>query len=160
MDKPDNKYGDPVVDVYQDIFIDYKKSGKGPVYMDCNGLSDEGLAYMLFWLQNEGNQSLLNHLEEEGIDIRKNPIEFWTYENELFPRGGVSYNENAETSMKGVYAAGDEFFGGISGAAVFGWIAGEGAARYSKTKGDAKAKDLKLQVQEKAAFSSTHCVTE
>ena len=138
--KPDNKYGDPVVDVYQDIFIDYKKSGKGPVYMDCNGLSDEGLAYMLFWLQNEGNQSLLNHLEEEGIDIRKNPIEFWTYENELFPRGGVSYNEDAETSLKGVYAAGDEFFGGISGAAVFGWIAGEGAARYSKTKGNVKAK--------------------
>jgi succinate dehydrogenase/fumarate reductase flavoprotein subunit len=150
--KPDNKYGDPVVDVYQDIFIDYKKSGKGPVYMDCNGLSDEGLAYMLFWLQNEGNQSLLNHLEEEGIDIRKNPIEFWTYENELFPRGGVSYNEDAETSLKGVYAAGDEFFGGISGAAVFGWIAGEGAARYSKTKGGSKAKDLKSQVQEKASL--------
>jgi succinate dehydrogenase/fumarate reductase flavoprotein subunit len=150
--KPDNKYGDPVVDVYQDIFIDYKKSGKGPVYMDCKGLSDKELAYMLFWLQNEGNQSLLNHLEEEGIDIRKNPIEFWTYENELFPRGGVSYNEDAETSLKGVYAAGDEFFGGISGAAVFGWIAGEGAARYSKAGGNGKARDPKSQLQEKVSL--------
>lgn len=37
--------------------------------------------------------------------------------------------------MKGLYAAGDEYFGGISCAATFGWIAGENAAKYiSKTK--------------------------
>jgi len=130
--KPDNKYGDPVVDIYQDMFVDYKKSGRGPVYMDCDGLSDEELDYMLHWLRNEGNVSLLRYLEEEGIDIRKNPIEFWTYEHELFPRGGIYYNERAETSIDGLYAAGDEFFGGISGAAVFGWIAGENASAYAK----------------------------
>lgn len=130
--RPDNKYGDPVVDIYQDIFIDYKKSGRGPVYMDCDGLTDDELGYMLHWLRNEGSESFLNYLEEEGIDIRKNPIEFWTYENELFPRGGIYYNERAETSRKGLYAAGDEFFGGISGAAVFGWTAGEEAANYAK----------------------------
>ncbi|MGD0234327.1 MAG: FAD-binding protein [Syntrophorhabdales bacterium] len=130
VDKPNNKYGDPVVDVYQDIFIDYKKTGKGPIYMDCDGLSDEDLAYMLFWLRHEANAPLLNHLDEEGIDIRKNPIEFTTYEYELFPRGGILYNERAETSLPGLFAAGDEFFGGISGAAVFGWIAGESAAAH------------------------------
>jgi succinate dehydrogenase/fumarate reductase flavoprotein subunit len=131
--KPDNKYGDPVVDIYPDIFLDYKKSGRGPVYMDCDGLSDEELQYMLHWLRNEGNTSFLNYLEEEQIDIRKNPIEFHTYEYELFPRGGVYYDERAETSLGGLFAAGDEFFGGISGAAVFGWIAGENAAEYCKT---------------------------
>ena len=130
--RPDNKYGDPVVDIYQDIFVDYKKSGRGPVYMDCNGLSDEELEYMLFWLRNEGNVAFLNYLEEEKIDIRKNPIEFWTYESEFFPRGGVYYSEKAETSLEGLYAAGDELFGGISGAAVFGWIAGDNAATYAK----------------------------
>ena len=126
--KPDNKYGDPVVDVYQDIFLDYKKTGRGPVYMDCDGLSDEELDYMMFWLRNEGNVALLDHMEEEGIDVRKNPVEFRTYQHELFPRGGILYDERAETSLPGLYAAGDEFFGGISGAAVFGWIAGENAA--------------------------------
>lgn len=130
VDKPNNKYGDPVVDVYQDIFIDYKKTGRGPIYMDCDGLSDEGLAYMLFWLRHEANTPLLNYLEEEEIDIRKNPVEFTTYEYELFPRGGILYNERAEASLPGLFAAGDEFFGGISGAAVFGWIAGESAASY------------------------------
>jgi succinate dehydrogenase/fumarate reductase flavoprotein subunit len=119
--KPDNKYGDPVVDIYPDIFLDYKKSGRGPVYMDCDGLSDEELEYMLHWLRNEGNTSLLNYLEEEHIDIRKNPIEFHTYEYELFPRGGVYYNERA----------------------VFGWIAGENAAEYSKTH-DSIDKELRI----------------
>ncbi len=130
VDKPNNKYGDPVVDVYQDIFIDYRKTGRGPIYMDCDGLSDEDLGYMLFWLRHEANSPLLNHLDDEGIDIRKNPVEFTTYEYELFPRGGILYNERSEASLPGLFAAGDEFFGGISGAAVFGWIAGESAADY------------------------------
>jgi succinate dehydrogenase/fumarate reductase flavoprotein subunit len=135
VDRPNNRYGDPVVDVYQDIFIDFKKSGRGPVYMDCDGLTDEELEYMLFWLHNEANTPLIHHLQEEGIDIRKHPIEFTTYECELFPRGGIYYDEGAGTSIPGLYAAGDEFFGGISGAAVFGWIAGESAAAYAKDHG-------------------------
>jgi succinate dehydrogenase/fumarate reductase flavoprotein subunit len=146
--KPDNKYGDPVVDIYQDIFVDYKKTGRGPVYMDCDGLPDDEFAYMIHWLRNEGNTSLLDYLEREGIDVRKNPIEFWTYENELFPRGGIYYNERAETSTPGVYAAGDEFFGGISGAAVFGWIAGEEAANYGKTNDHTEPRALKSRIKE------------
>lgn len=135
--KPDNKYGDPVVDVYQDIFMDYKKSGRGPVYMDCDGLSNEELEYMLYWLRNEGNAGFLDYLKKEGIDIRKNPIEFRSYDQELFPRGGVLYDEESSTSLKGLFAAGDEFFGGISCAAVFGWIAGE------NTAANAKAMDIR-----------------
>jgi succinate dehydrogenase/fumarate reductase flavoprotein subunit len=147
--RPDNKYGDPVVDIYQDIFVDYKKSGRGPVYMDCNGLSNEELEYMLFWLRNEGSVALLNSLEEEKIDIRKNPIEFWTYESELFPRGGVYYSEKAETSLEGLYAAGDELFGGISGAAVFGWVAGDNAATYAKKTEFRKIEKAKPPIEEK-----------
>jgi succinate dehydrogenase/fumarate reductase flavoprotein subunit len=146
--KPDNKYGDPVVDIYQDVFVDYKRSGRGPVYMDCDGLSDEELEYMLHWMKNEGNVPLLNSLEEEGIDIRKNPIEFWTYEYELFPRGGIHYNERSETSISGLFAAGDEFFGGISGAAVFGWIAGENSATYAKAHDFVRTHGFETQLEE------------
>lgn len=152
--KPDNKYGDPVVDIYQDIFVDYKKSGRGPIYMDCDGLSDDELTYMLHWLRHEGNSSFLDHLEEEGIDVRKNPVEFWTYESELFPRGGINYNERAETSLPGVYAAGDEFFGGISGAAVFGWIAGEKAASFSRSRDHVVLQGLKDRVASNIALFS------
>lgn len=150
--RPDNKYGDPVVDVYQDIFLDYHKTGRGPIYMDCDGLTDEELGYMVHWLKNEGNTSFLNSMEEEGIDIRKNPIEFTTYQYELFPRGGILYDDKAETSLPGIYAAGDEFFGGISGAAVFGWIAGENAAEFAGHRDLPTGNDAKARLEESGGF--------
>jgi len=51
---------------------------------------------------------------------------------ELTFAGGVYYNAKGETSLKGLYAAGDEFFGAISCAATFGWIAGENAAKHAR----------------------------
>jgi succinate dehydrogenase/fumarate reductase flavoprotein subunit len=84
---------------------------------------------MIHWLNHEGNASFLDYLEEEDIDLRKRPVEFSTYEMHL--SGGVYYNEKGETSVKGLYAAGDELFGGISCAATFGWIAGDSAGVYS-----------------------------
>lgn len=128
--RPDKRYGDAIGDYYSSLFEDFMKSGKGPVYMDCRGISDDDYKYMMWGLSNEGNTSFINHLEEEDIDIRRNPIEFMTYE--LSTRGGIFYNEKSETSIKGLYAAGDEYFGGMSGAAVMGWIAGDNAAEYVK----------------------------
>ena len=146
--EPDTTYGDPVVDVYQDVFMDYKKSGRGPVYMDCKGLSDEGFKQMNYWLYNEGNVALLDNLKEENIDPRKQPIEFRSYHYELFPRGGVYYDETGATSLEGLYAAGDEIFGGISGAAVFGWIAGANAARQAKKLDGPSNNSLRLQIEQ------------
>ncbi len=131
--KPDEtckRYGDSALMRYHDAFENYRKSGKGPIYMDCRGISDEDLDYMLHWLRHEGNNALIKHLEEEGIDLRKNAIEFMPYEMRV--SGGVYHNKEAETSVKGLYAAGDETFGGISNAAVYGWIAGENAAAYAR----------------------------
>lgn len=126
--RPDNKYGDPVVDVYQDLFLDFRAKATGPVYMDCTGLDREGVDYMVHWLDNEGNGAILDFFKQEGLDIGSTPVEFRSYDQELSPRGGVLYDEKAQTSLPGLYAAGDEFFGGISCAAVFGWVAGESAS--------------------------------
>lgn len=133
--KPDNKYGDAVVDVYQDIFMDYHNSARGPVYMDCTGLDREGVEYMTHWLDNEGNRVLLDFFKNNGLDIGSTPLEFRSYDRELSPRGGILYDENARASLPGLYAAGDEFFGGISCAAVFGWVAAESAAKDIKDLG-------------------------
>lgn len=158
--EPDNIYGDPVVDVYQDVFMEYKRSGRGPVYMDCKGLSDKEMAYMYHWLRNEGNVALLDHMEAEGIDPRDKPVEFRSYHYELFPRGGIYYDETGATSLKGLYAAGDEIFGGISGAAVFGWIAGENASLRAKdiemaSIDRAKAKIEKMKAKMEAIRNRT-----
>jgi succinate dehydrogenase/fumarate reductase flavoprotein subunit len=125
--KPDRRYGDMICEVNKLAPEQYTKAGKGPLYMDCTGIDEEDLEYMLHWFVHEGNVSLLDHMKEEGIDLRKHPIEFSTYP--LRGGGLIVANEKAETSLGGLYAAGDEAFGDISAAATFGYIAGENAAK-------------------------------
>ena len=145
--KPDRRYGDAIGDYYKSLFEDYMESGKGPVYMDCRGISEDDYEYMIWGLSNEGNTALINHLIEEGIDIRKNAVEFMTYE--LSTRGGILFNERSETSIKGLYAAGDEYFGAISAAATFGWIAGENATGYAKNSKHADIDKMAVDINEK-----------
>ncbi len=145
--KPDKKYGDIAGDIYTTLFEDYAKSGKGPVYMDCGGISDDDFDYMMHWMKNEGNTTLLNYLKEENVDPRKNPIEFTGYE--MLVAGGVQYNKKGETSLKGLYAAGDESSGTISCAAIFGWIAGENAAKHVKKTDTLSLESMQTNVEEK-----------
>jgi succinate dehydrogenase/fumarate reductase flavoprotein subunit len=128
--KPDKTYGDMTPEVRGTLLEDYMKSGKGPVYMDCRGISDEDYEYMMYWMVHEGNSSLLDFMKEEGIDIRRHPVEFQIYH--MLPEGKIWINEKAETSVKGLYAAGDESMGGIGPSATYGWIAGDNAAVYAR----------------------------
>lgn len=137
--KPDRLHGDIICEVNKLIPEQYTKSGKGPVYMDGTGMSDEDYEYMMYWMRHEGNTAMLNHMEEEGIDARTHPIEFMTYQMRC--GGLIVTNAEAETNVKGLYAAGDESVGGISAAAVFGWISGESAARYAQ---QAKTPDVEM----------------
>ena len=130
LDKPNIKYGDIIIEVDKRIFERYQQEGRGPVYMDCTGLSESDYAYLVEGLLNEGNIGLLEHLKEEGVDLRKNSVEFSTYEFRYL--GRIVTNESGETSVPGLYNAGEESTFSISGAAVFGWIGGEEAARYSR----------------------------
>ncbi|MBP1731625.1 MAG: succinate dehydrogenase/fumarate reductase flavoprotein subunit [Deltaproteobacteria bacterium] len=145
--KPDRKLGDMAADIWHSAFEDFAKSGKGPVYMDCRGISDDDYQYMAHWLRHEGNASFLDYLEEEAIDLKERPVEFSTYEMHL--SGGVLYNEKGETSVKGLYAAGDELFGGISCAATFGWIAGDSAGPYAQSAPISEAHQATPRIEER-----------
>ncbi|MFC1910694.1 FAD-binding protein [Chloroflexota bacterium] len=129
--KPQRHFGDSTPDMDPLLFYRLRKDGVGPVYLDGNGMTDEDIEYLRYWLTHEGNVSVLNHMDEEGIDHRKSPLEFVTYG--LTPGGKLSVNERAETTVKGMYAAGDELSVGIGWAATFGYVAGENAARYAKS---------------------------
>ena len=128
--KPERHYGDITPEVNKAIFHDYATSGRGPVYMDGRGMSKADYEYMMHWLVHEGNTPLIEHMKEEGIDYRKHPVEFMTYD--MGCQGRIVTNEKAETSLKGLYALGDELANGVSNASVFGWISGENAATYCK----------------------------
>jgi succinate dehydrogenase/fumarate reductase flavoprotein subunit len=70
----------------------------------------------------------------EGIDVRKQRVEFMQYEVHLIGRG-IEIDLNGESSLPGLFAAGDltgNFRADIAGAATFGWIAGEAAAKRAK----------------------------
>jgi len=147
LTKPDRRYSDMIIEVNKDLFAEYARSGKGPIYLDGRDISDEDYEYMMYWLVNEGNVALINHLKEEGIDFRKNPVEFMTYETNSL--GAIRCNNRTETSVKGLYAAGDENVGGISAAATFGWIAGENAAKYAKKAKAPDTKTVEAKIEEK-----------
>ena len=51
--------------------------------------------------------------------------------------------------MKGLYAAGDETFGGISNAAVYGWIEGENAVAYAKEAAPIRERKANSTLEEK-----------
>jgi len=149
VDKPDPKHGDIIMEVDKQIFERYRQAGRGPVYMDCAGISADDLAYLIHGLENEGNAGLLAHLREEGVNLTKNPVEFMTYE--LRSQGRLQMNEKAETTVPGLYAAGDEATFGISGGAIFGWIAAENAADYIAKSSIAAAPQVRV-IEEKKEF--------
>jgi succinate dehydrogenase/fumarate reductase flavoprotein subunit len=151
--KPDKKYSDIIIEVNKGLFDDYARSGKGPVYMDCTGISEEDYQYMMHWMEHEGNSALKPYLDEEKIDLRRNPVEFATY-GMRSSAGRIWQNILGETSTSGLYAAGDEVAGvGIAEAAISGWIAGENAASSRKKAIGKSAKTFQATVDQwKASF--------
>lgn len=146
VSQPDRRYGDMTAEVSSMLLEEYMKSGNGPVYMDCTGISNEDHEYMRHWLMHEGNVALLNYMDEEGIDLRKNPIEFGTLQ--ITPEGKVWVNERAETAIKGLYSAGDESMGSIGPAATYGWISGDSAANYARENASGDIEQAKGKVEE------------
>lgn len=135
VDQPTKELGDITADVWNTVFTDKFKSGQGPVYIDCTTIAQKDMEYMLWGLVQEGNTAMLDYMAQEGIDVRKHRVEFRQYEPFLIGSRGIEINENAETSIAGLYAAGDEvgnFRADLSGAATYGWIAGNSAANRAK----------------------------
>lgn len=131
LERPEKKYSDMIIEVNKGLFAEYARSGKGPVYMDCGGISDEDYDYMIHWMRQEGFDALIDHLKDKNIDLKKRSIEWATY-GMRGSCGSVWQDLNGQTSMKGLYVAGDETTRGISNASTFGWIAGEHAAQWAK----------------------------
>jgi succinate dehydrogenase/fumarate reductase flavoprotein subunit len=127
-----NKWlGDITADVWNSVFGDVMKSGEGPAYMDCTATDPADIDYMMWGLTEEGNTALVNQMKREGVDLRRHRLEFMQYQPFLIGRG-PEIDLNGETGIRGLYAAGDavgNFRSDMGGAATFGHIAGEAAAR-------------------------------
>ena len=156
--KPTRDLGDITADVWNSVFTDMFKSGKGPVYIDCTETGEEDIEYMMWGLIHEGNTGMLDYMKKEGIDVRKHRVEFRQYEPFLIGSRGIEINGKAETNVGGLYAAGDDvgnFRADLSGAATFGWIAGKSAAkRVRKLKEFKKAEKSETVAEAASRYSS------
>ena len=118
------------------------QDGRGPIYADMSWGSEEDQKYMLWAIENEGlGPGLLHVMDRYGLDFRKHKIELWPIEPEhsAAVAGGPIVDELCQTTVPGLYAAGDEA-GGIPGsvapgAFTMGYLAAESAAgRADKVK--------------------------
>lgn len=129
--------------VLADAVINEYLLGRGPVYLDCRHLPQEILDRMEYTLQVD-RYTLPAFYKQKGVNFREELVEISVSELSIrrsgvyFRGSGLAVDTNAETSVEGLFAAGDcaTVSGGISGAAVLGHIAGEGVvARVRATPG-------------------------
>lgn len=154
--KSDTLYGDVTSDIWNSVFEDVMRKGTGPAYMDCSDASKEDMDYMRWAMKGEGLTALIDHMDKEGIDPHKNGVEFMRYEPILHGRG-VDVQDNGETSVKGLFAAGDLVGNGGCGialAAYLGWVGGQAAAEQAKTVEFQKAEETAAMKEKMELFSS------
>ncbi len=118
--------------------------GNGPIYVDCRHLPAEVLDHMDKTLQID-RYTLPAFYRQKGVSFRQDLIEVSISELSIrrsgvyFRGSGLAVDTNGETSVSALFAAGDcaTVSGGISGAAVLGHIAGEGAVNCIRAASDA-----------------------
>jgi len=112
------------------------EAGRGPIYADMSWGSEEDQKYMLWAIENEGlGPGFLHLMDSYGLDFRKHKIELWPIEPEhsAAAAGGPIVDDICQTTLPGLYAAGDEA-GGIPGsvapgAFTMGYLAAESATK-------------------------------
>lgn len=152
--KPSRELGDVTADIWQSVFDEKIANGQGPVFMNCSETSEEDLEHMKKSFIAEGDTCLNDYMEQFGIDLRKDMMEFGTYEYNLVGRG-VDIDVTGSCTVPGLYACGDltgNVRGDITSAAVYGQISGENAGKYALEQQDyLEVKDNAL-INEKLAF--------
>ncbi len=118
-------------------YFQMHNQGRGPFYLDLTGGTEEEIRYIEWSISHEGKGFLfLDYLKnQEGFDFRRDKLEWLPNSREMAgtAASGLVVNNDLETEIKGLFAAGDEV-GGVPwsaspGAFTMGWRAGEMAAR-------------------------------
>ena len=125
-------------DIWQNVFEEKMEDGSGPVYMNCSETNEDDMDYMMHAFLSEGDSSIVDYLEQYDIDLRKEMVEFGTFEYNFTARG-LDIGLDGGTTLPGLYAAGNatgNVRGDITSAAVFGHVCAENASAYVKTVED------------------------
>ena len=115
------------------------RAGRGPIFIDCTGLTDEDLEHLETTLGYD-KDTLPDYLEQRGEDLRRQPVEIMVSEGmQAGPTecngSGVKIDGEAATTVPGLFAAGDSADHNrcVHGAITGGYRAGKSAAQYAKS---------------------------
>ena len=125
--------------VIADAVINEYLLGNGPIYADCRHLPEDILDHMEATLQVD-RYTMPAFYEQKALNFREEPVEVSISELSIrrsgvyFRGSGLAVDTDGQTSIDGLFAAGDcaSVSGGIAGASVLGHIAGEGVAAFLK----------------------------
>lgn len=129
--------------------------GKGPVWVDPRGITEQDEQYMRWACDSEAMQPVLRWMDRENIPIRKTRFEFVGMQPAISMQ--IRVDQNLKTRVDGLYAILRKGLcanaGGLSVSAVGGQITGESAARDAKGLDHA---DLECQ-KDKIATLKARC---
>jgi succinate dehydrogenase/fumarate reductase flavoprotein subunit len=123
--------------VIADAVINEYLLGNGPIYADCRHLPEDILDHMEATLQID-RYTMPAFYEQKALNFREEPVEVSISELSIrrsgvyFRGSGLAVDTDGQTSINGLFAAGDcaSVSGGIAGASVLGHIAGEGVTTF------------------------------
>lgn len=117
-------------------FFQELEGGNGPVFLKLTHLAEETIQNIETILHSNERPSRGQFHQNRGTDYRENMVEMHISEIGFcsgHSASGVWVNERAETSVKGLYSAGDMAavpHNYMLGAFTYGWFAGVNAADY------------------------------
>ena len=129
------------------------KADRSPLYLDMTHLPEEKVAEIEAVMFGSERPTRREFFRARGIDFHKRQVELHITEPYLcsgHSLSGVVVNEKAETSLKGLYAAGDVAavpWQYLTGALVFGAIAGENAAHHASGSRMPEASSESIQAE-------------
>lgn len=133
------------------LMHDEHNAGRGPCRIKMSHLPEEKIKEVEELLFTTERPAMERFFQGRGVDFRTGEIELWPTDCYLCGGHGLTgivVNERAESSVPGLYAAGDSSLvarGHLSGALVFGMIAAEQAVDLAKSSDDVRLDVAKIE---------------
>ena len=135
------------------------EGGNGPVFLKLDHLAEETIQNIEEILHSNERPSRGQFHAGRGTDYRQHMVEMHISEIGFcsgHSASGVWVNEKAETSVKGLYAAGDMAavpHNYMLGAFTYGWFAGVNAAQYVTGRGFAEVDAQQVEREQERVFA-------